>query len=85
MRQCVIAEDQEETLAKAKEGKEKATASVKDLQYKVKNSKALREKELKEAENATSKAKKTMENSQKKMKQKQQVLLLLLLFIIFCN
>lgn len=57
----------------AKESKVKASASVADLQDKMKNAKALREKELKEAENATAKAKKALENSQKKMKEKQQV------------
>ena len=46
---------------------------MKDLENKIKNAKALREKELKDAEDSVTKAKKKMEESSKKMKGKYQV------------
>ena len=51
----------------------KSAAKVKDLENKIKNAKALREKELKDAEDSVTKAKKKMEESSKKMKGKYQV------------
>ena len=51
----------------------KSAAKVKDLENKIKNAKALREKELKDAEDGVNKAKKKMEESSKKMKEKYQV------------
>ena len=53
--------------------KSKNTAKVKELENKMKNAKQLREKELKDAEQGVTKAKKKMEESSKTMKQKHQV------------
>ena len=47
---------------------------AKDLEDKIKNAKAVREKELKEAEDQVTKAKKKMEESSRKMKEKYQVM-----------
>lgn len=46
---------------------------AKDLEDKIKNAKAVREKELKEAEGEVTKSKKKMEESGRKMKEKYQV------------
>lgn len=46
---------------------------AKDLEDKIKNAKAVRERELKEAESGVTKAKKKMEESSRKMKGKYQV------------
>lgn len=46
---------------------------AKDLEDKIKNAKAVREKELKEAEGEVTKSKKKMEESSRKMKEKYQV------------
>lgn len=46
---------------------------AKDLEDKIKNAKAVREKELKEAEGEVNKSKKKMEESGRKMKEKYQV------------
>ena len=83
-----ITVDQEDILKKAEEVQKKASQKVKDLEDKIKNAKAIREKELKEAEANVGKAKKKMEESSKKMKGKYQVWripLLILIFISFCH
>ena len=49
------------------------TKKAKDLEDKIKNAKAVRERELKEAEKGVTAAKKKMEESNKKMKEKYQV------------
>ncbi len=69
----LLSEGLENTLKEAKATKEKATQKAKDLEYKLKNAKALREQELKQAEADVAKARKEMEASKKKMKEKKQV------------
>ena len=69
----LISVEQEEVLSKAQEVQKSASEKVKDLDYKVKHAKELREKELKEAEAAVGKAKKKAEDSLKKMKEMKQV------------
>ena len=65
--------DSETILKEAQTKKEAATKKVADLEYKLKNAKALREKELKDAEDAMKKAKKTADQSNKVTKEKEQV------------
>lgn len=62
----------EEILKRTDEVKKKNVAKMKDLSYKIKNAKQLREKELQEAEQAVVDSKKKMEASSKKMKEKCQ-------------
>ena len=60
-------------LAEAKKEEAHASDRVKELEYKIKNAKAIREKELKQAEQEVKQAKKKIEESQKKAKEKEQV------------
>ncbi|KAK3089416.1 hypothetical protein FSP39_003470 [Pinctada imbricata] len=65
-------DEQQEILKSAEEVKKKMSKKAKDLEDKIKNAKAVREKELQEAEKAVKAAKKKMEESNKKMKEKYQ-------------
>lgn len=64
----------ESVLSVAKENEHKLTEKVKDLEYKVKNAKKIREQELKTAEKEIANTKKKVESSAKEMKEKQQVM-----------
>ena len=65
--------DSEELLAQARQTRVAATKRARDLEDKMKNAKAYRERELKEADAAITKAKKTLDESKKKTKAKEQV------------
>ncbi|CAH3192698.1 unnamed protein product, partial [Porites evermanni] len=65
-------EEQQELMTKAKETIASATEKCKDVENKMKEAKAHREKELKKAEEDLNKAKKKAEESTKSMKGKQQ-------------
>ena len=60
-------------LKNAVEAKKKSTARVADLEGKLKNSKAVREKELKQAQKNADDAKKRYDQSITKTKDKEQV------------
>lgn len=65
--------DCEETLKKTEENKKNAEDKYKVLENKTKNAGAVREKELKNAQQNLDGAKKEADTSSKKMKEKQQV------------
>ena len=68
-----ITEEQNKILQEAKETQKKAQEKVKDLENKLKNATALREKELKEADKRVSDCKKTMEAAAAKAKDHLEV------------
>ena len=70
---CFVSVDSEELLAQAREVKATAQRKVKALEDKLKNAQAVRERELKEAEQGVTRAKKTLDNSKKQTKAKEQV------------
>ena len=70
---CFVSVDSEELLAQAREVKVAAQKKVKALEDKLKNAQAVRERELKEAEQGVTRAKKTLDNSKKQTKAKEQV------------
>jgi len=61
-------DEQNNILKEAQETQKKTQQKVKDLEYKLKNASALREKELKEADKRVAESKKKMENSAAKSK-----------------
>ena len=69
----VATEEQKTILAEAKTVQEKATKKAKDLEEKMKNASAVRERELKEAEKEITTVKKRMEASSKKAREMIQV------------
>jgi len=68
---CVV--EQEKVLKNALETKKKSLARVADLEDKLKNSKAVRERELKQAQKDVDQAKKRYDQSITKTKDKEQV------------
>jgi len=68
-----VAVEQEAVLKNALETKKKSTARVADLEDKLKNSKAVRERELKQAQSEVDQAKKRYDQSITKTKDKEQV------------
>ena len=66
-------DEQNNILKEAQETQKKTQQKVKDLEYKLKNASALREKELKEADKRVAESKKKMENSAAKSKDHLQV------------
>ncbi len=64
---------QEQTLKDADETAKKNKETAAELEYKLKNAKALRDKELKQAEKSVQDEKKKMDKSHKQMMEKQQV------------
>ena len=64
---------QEQVLKNAMETKKKSVARVADLEDKLKNSKTVRERELKQAEKDVDQTKKRYDQSIKKTKDKEQV------------
>jgi len=73
MRGCSVTEEQEKVLKNAVETKKKSEARVADLEDKLKNSKAVRERELKQAQKDVDEAKKRYSQSITKTKDKEQV------------
>lgn len=69
----IFAEEQKGILAEAKTVQEKATKKAKDLEEKMKNASAVRERELKEAQKEITASKKKMEASSKKAREMVQV------------
>lgn len=69
----ILAEEQKSILAEAKTVQEKAMKKAKDLEEKMTNASAVRERELKEAEKEITAAKKKMEASSKKARETVQV------------
>jgi hypothetical protein len=65
--------DQEQLLKESEERKQKSVALAKELEDKLKNAKALRAQELKQAEKDVNNCKKTMADSKKKLGEKKQV------------
>jgi len=65
--------EQEKVLKNALETKKKSTARVSDLEDKLKNSKTVRERELKQAQKDVDQAKKRYDQSIAKTKEKEQV------------
>jgi len=65
--------EQEQVLKNAVETKKKSEARVADLEDKLKNSKSVRERELKQAQNEVEQAKKRFDQSITKTKDKEQV------------
>jgi len=65
--------EQEKVLKNAVETKKKSTARVADLEDKLKNSKTVRERELKQAQKDVDQAKKRYDQSIAKTKDKEQV------------
>jgi len=68
---CAV--DQEKVLKNATETKKKASSRVADLEDKLKNSKVVRERELKQAQTDVDQAKKRCDQSVTKTKDKEQV------------
>lgn len=68
-----LAEESKAKLESCKEVEKRATAKVKDLEEKVKDSKNIRERELKAAEQQIAQCKKRADESSKKFAQKKQV------------
>lgn len=64
--------EQEKLLGELEERKKYATALAKELEYKIKNAKALHDQELKQAEKEMNNCKKQMEDSKKKMNEMKQ-------------
>ena len=73
----IISVEYQEVQKRTAELQTKSAAKVKDLENKIKNAKAIREKELKDAEDGVNKAKKKMAESSKKMKEKYQVIFII--------
>ena len=69
----VFAVDSEEILAQAREVKVNATKKVKRLQELIDNAQAVRERELRDAEQAVTRAKKKLDDSKKLSSTRQQV------------
>ena len=65
--------EQEKLLGELEERKKNAIALAKELEYKIKNAKALHDQELKQAEKEMNNCKKQMEDSKKKMNEMKQV------------
>jgi len=70
---CAIAVEQEQILKNAVETKKKSAARAADVEDKLKNSKAVREQELKQAQKEVDDAKKRYNQSITKTKEKEQV------------
>jgi len=68
-----VAVEQEQILKNATETKKKSAARVADVEDKLKNSKAVRERELKQAQKEVDDAKKRYDQSITKTKEKEQV------------
>jgi len=69
----VMSAEQEKVLKNALETKKKSSARVADIEDKLKNSKAVRERELKQAQKDVDQAKKRYDQSISKTKDKEQV------------
>ena len=73
MRDCDVTAEQEKMLKNAMETKKKSDARVAELDDKLKNSKAVRERELKQAQADVDQAKKRYNQSITKTKDREQV------------
>ena len=69
----MIAEEQDQMIGDAKTKQKETTERTKNLEEKIKDASAVRERELKTAEQEVTKSKKKAEETNKQMKQKQQV------------
>jgi len=70
---CALSVEQEKLLKNAVETKKKSTARVADIEDKLKNSKTVRERELKQAQKDVDQAKKRYDQSIAKTKEKEEV------------